>query len=374
MKKIGTLTYHRSHNYGSVLQAYALEKFLNSITDVDCEIIDYYPPNYKLLYSVFVKNSSLRAIVRNLYVLLNYKQRKKRYDNFMKFQAGYKISKKSYDANYESMDEADNLYDAIICGSDQIWCTDAPDFSMAYFMPRLNNIKKISYAPSMGYGEFKNTEYESDIKNGLEKFDYVSVREEDGANKIKGLMGKDFKVEVVLDPTFLLNVEEYDKICSPKRIEEDYIFFYSVGFRKQNAIVMQYIAEKTGLPVYTLSTSTSSLKYKKYGINISNYNSPEDFLSFVKNAKLVFSSSFHGNVFSVIYRKNFFSLYTVNDGIREDDPRLNTLVNSLDLPDRAVDINNYKNIDYFKDINYNEGKINSEIESSRKWLINSILK
>lgn len=372
MKKIGTLTYHRSHNYGSVLQAYALEKVLNDMDNVQCEIIDYYPPNYKLLYSVFVKNSSLRAIARNLCVLFNYKQRKERYSNFIKFQNKYKVSQNSYNENYESMDEVSSVYDIVVCGSDQIWCTDAPDFSMAYFFPRFNNIKKISYAPSMGYSQLKNTKYEKDIKNALEDFDAISVREKDGANKIKDLMGKDFNVEVVLDPTFLLDVKEYDKICSPKRIDNEYIFFYSVGFREQNAVIMQYISKVTGLPVYTLSTSTSSLKYKKYGISISDYNAPEDFLSLIKNAKLVFSSSFHGNVFSVIFRKNFFSLYTVNDGLREDDPRLNTLVSSLDLPDRAVDINNYKNIDYFSDINYNECRIKSEIERSKNWLTNSI--
>ncbi len=373
MIKVGTLTYHRSQNYGSVLQAYALEKLLNSFPNVDCEIIDYYPPNYKLLYSVFVKNNSLRAIARNLYVLLNYKQRKDRYDNFISFQKNYKISKNSYNEKIELMDEIDNIYDVIVCGSDQIWCTDAPDFSMAYFMPRLNNVKKVAYAPSMGYGEFKNTDYENDVKNALKNFDHISVREDDGADKIKNLIGNESKVDVVLDPTLLLPTTEYDKICANNKIKGDYIFFYSVGFRPQNAQIMKYVSEKTGLPVYTLSTSSSSLKYKSYGINISEYSSPEDFLALVKNAKLVFSSSFHGNVFAVIFRKDFYSLYTFENGKRTDDPRLNTLYKSLGLKDRGIDIENYKNLDYFKPIEYNEEKIKSEIERSKNYLINAVL-
>lgn len=373
MIKIGTLTYHRSHNYGSVLQAYALEKVLNSFPNVDCEIIDYYPPNYKLLYSVFVKNNTLRNIFRNLYVLLHYKQKKERYNGFIEFQKKYKVSKNSYIENPDLLKDIDGVYDVVVCGSDQIWCSDAPDFSMAYFLPMLKNTKKVSYAPSMGYGEFENTIYQNDVKNALELFDFVSVRENDGADKLKKLLGEDFNVSVVLDPTFLLPVSEYDNICSKRIFDEDYIFFYSVGFREQNGKIMEYISKKLGLPVYTLSTSSSSFKYKKYGIKFVEKSSPEDFLSLIKNAKIVFSSSFHGNVFSIIFRKNFFSLYTVANGKREDDPRLNTLTNTLVIPDRAVDINNYKDIDYNKEIVYDENAIKNAIDKSRDYLVNGIL-
>ena len=372
MIKIGTLTYHRSHNYGSVLQAYALEKILNCFANVDCEIIDYYPPNYKLLYSVFVKNNSLRNILRNLYVALHYKQRRDRYNDFCEFQKRYKLSNNSYNERIELLDELDNLYDVIVCGSDQIWCSDAPDFSMAYFMPRLKKVKKISYAPSMGYGEFKNTKYEKPVKDALSEFSAVSVRENDGAEKIKALMGENFDVNVVLDPTFLMPVNEYDDLCAKRVVNEDYIFFYSVGFREQNAQIMKYVSEKLGLPVYTLSTSSSSIKYKKYGIKFADNNSPEAFLSLIKNAKLVFSSSFHGNVFSIIFRKNFFSLYTVEKGERVDDPRLNTLVGKFGLSNTELDINNYKSVDYNRKINYNEDVIMEKIEESRKYLKDAI--
>lgn len=373
MKKVGTLTYHRSHNYGSVLQAYALEKVINSIDNTSCEIIDYYPPNYELLYSVFVKNNSVRNVARNLYVLLKqYRQKKNRFNNFVKFQDRYNVSEKSFIENIELLKDIDGKYDTIVCGSDQIWCVDAPDFSMAYLMPNLQNVKKVAYAPSMGYGNFLGYSKEKEIKAALEKFDAVSVREKDGAEKIKALMGGDYNVQVVLDPTFLLPIEEYDKICEDRLIKEDYIFFYSVGFREQNATIMEWVAKKTGLPVYTLATNTSSNKYKGYGIKFVENSTPEAFLSLIKNAKIVFSSSFHGNVFSVIFRKNFYSLYTVKDGLREDDPRLNTLFESLNLPNRAVDINNFDKIDYNQIFEYDDEKINSEIKRSKEFLLNSI--
>lgn len=373
MIKVGTLTYHRSHNYGSVLQSYALEKVINSLPNVECEIIDYYPPNYKLLYSVFVKNNTIRNIARNLYVLLHYKQKKERYDGFVNFQKKYKVSKKSYIEDPDSLKDVDNLYDVVVCGSDQIWCSDAPDFSLSYFLPMLKKVKKVSYAPSMGYGELENTKYQNDVKNALKSFDFVSLREDDGAEKIKKLMGRDFDVSVVLDPTFLLPTDEYDKICSKRIIDEDYIFFYSVGFREQNGMIMEYVSKKLGLTVYTLPTSALSFKYKKYGIKFADKSSPEDFLSLIRNAKLVFSSSFHGNVFSIIFRKNFFSLYTVNNGKREDDPRLNTLTNSLKISNRAVDINNYESVDYYKNVVYDEEAINDSIKKSRDYLVKAIL-
>ena len=135
---------------------------------------------------------------------------------------------------------------------------------------------------------------------------------------------------------------------------------------------MKYVSEKLGLPVYTLSTSSSSIKYKKYGIKFADNNSPEAFLSLIKNAKLVFSSSFHGNVFSIIFRKNFFSLYTVEKGERVDDPRLNTLVEKFGLLNTELDINNYKSVDYNRKINYNEDVIMEKIEESRKYLKDAI--
>lgn len=372
MIKIGTLTFFKAHNYGAVLQAYALQTYLNSLVNVENEIIDYYQEKVEKDNALFTKINSIRDLLKNLIIVFNYSEIKKRHNNFVSFQNKFKLSEKTY-RNENDFKNLDNYYDIVICGSDQVWNENLKGFDMNYFFPYVSKAKKIAYAPSIGNCnllESKNKEY---IKHCLEKFDRLSVRELSGKAMIENLTSG-CKVELNVDPTFLVNIDVYNTLCSPRIIKEDYIFFYSIGYNEQFAQMAEHIMKATNLKIYTLASSALlTYKYKKHGIKFLNTNSVGDFLSLIKYANLIISSSFHGSVFSIIFRKNFYCLYNIDgSNNRISESRMDTLLKNFQLEDRKLDLTNYKNVNLFASVIYNDLIIDDKINKSKVFLHKAI--
>ncbi len=372
-KKIGILTFHRSHNYGSALQSFALQKYINNHLHIETELIDFIPPNYEKLYSIFVKNDSIRSLVRNIVALISYRMKKNRNNSFIQFQKYIPKSNESFKDIKECTKYIEDNYDMVICGSDQIWCNLAPDFSMMYFVPE-SKCPKMSYAASIGNGILKSCEYIDNIKTELTEFEKVLVREQNGKEQIDELFEKNIS-QVVLDPTFLLNANEYEEITSTNnQINGKYIFFYSVGFNSQIAKIVSTISRKSGLPVYTFPTNTASFKYKKYGIKFVKNLSPSDFLWYIKNADCVLSSSFHGTAFSIINRKKFYCLGNVNEsGELIVDNRLVNILKTFNISVPIVTVKNVNEIDINDELIYDENLITGLIDESKAALNEGII-
>lgn len=374
MNKVGILTFHASHNYGSVLQAYALQSVIKSNCECDCEIINFITDRQKEMYSIFYNINSVKDILRNIRVrLYKYKVRKERFENFDKFiNNKLPLSEKVY-KNLEELREDINKYNTLVCGSDQIWNLTIKDFDYSYFLPFEGDFKKISYAPSCGGDDiFNNILENQEVKNYINDFSNLSVRENIAKDMLKQVTDKD--IEVVLDPTLLVKKEEWDKLCSSKTIEEDYIFFYSIDYNDDVVKMVKEISERLKLPVYILFNTSAGYKKSLINFKFAKDESPEDFISLVKNAKLVLSNSFHGTVFSIIYRKAFYILRGTYDNKVNTDDRLTTLLKKFNIKDREININTLRdktiscNIDYSE----NEKYINCEIEKSINYLRNSI--
>lgn len=147
--KTGTITFHAPNNNGSFLQAYALQTVLkNQLEGVENEIIDFYSEKQMRQYSVFRKPKSGGDIGRNLISLVHYKGLKSRHERFDQMRKKHLALSRRCAAEKEVYEVA-NAYDTLICGSDQIWNTEARDYSDAYFMTGVEK-KKISYAASFG--------------------------------------------------------------------------------------------------------------------------------------------------------------------------------------------------------------------------------
>lgn len=374
MNKVGILTFHASHNYGSVLQAYALQSVIKSNCKCDCEIINFITDRQKEMYSIFYSISSVKDVLRNIRVrLYKYKVRKERFENFDKFiNNNLPLSEKIY-KNLEELNKDINKYNTLVCGSDQIWNLTIKDFDYSYFLPFKGDFKKISYAPSCGGDDiFKNILENQQVKNCINDFSNLSVRENIAKDMLKQVTDKD--IEVVLDPTLLVKKEEWDKLCSSKAIEEDYIFFYSIDYNDDVVKMVKEISERLKLPVYILFNTSAGYKKSLINFKFAKDESPEDFISLVKNAKLVLSNSFHGTVFSIIYRKAFYILRGTYDNKVNTDDRLTTLLNKFNIKDREININTLRDKTISCDIDYSENEkyINCEIEKSIDYLRNSI--
>lgn len=349
MKKVGLITYHAAHNNGSFLQAYALQKKISSMEGYDCEIINYVSQEQKDLYAVWRKNTSIREIAKNVLILFHYKFIKQRHLDFQAMQKKLNLSGKEYHTIGE-LSEVENKYDIFVSGSDQIWNMQAWDYSDAYFLCFVTKKKKISYASSFG-GFTKNIPKESEnrIKNFLDPYSNIGVREKIAKDFIENISKK--HPEIVLDPTFLLDCKDYEDICSERLVSEDYIFLYAIFAIEFNESIMKVakrFSEIYQLPVYVLYTGNKVYRVKKYGFKILDHAAPNHFLSMIKYAKYVLSSSFHGTAFSIIFQKQFYVLRGNNHREAADDDRLCTVLETFGLEWRQLDENSSKE-KYFQD-------------------------
>lgn len=183
----------------------------------------------------------------------------------------------------------------------------------------------------------------------INQFDALSIREENGRKWIKELCNKD--VDVLLDPTLLLDKKDYEKIedksINPK---EKYIFFYAPSFDRKICKYVKRISEKYDLKVITWSTKSYYLKFiKSFGFVLPEYEDPSVYLSLIKNAELVITTSYHGTIFSTIYKKKF--IVVKNGGMYGNDDRVRTLLEQINMEDRLLSYEFKPEEDYLRPVN-----------------------
>ena len=347
MKKVGIITFHNSYNCGSMLETYALQYYLRS-KDLPVEIVHFSNEGQQNLYRVFEKNTSLKKVIKN-FICIFY--RKKLFNNnnkYHEFQKKYfPLSKFHEDAK----ELTDKDYQIVIAGSDQIWNITIADFDDAYFLPWVKCAYKVAYAPSFGAKNIMK--YAKDYKKYqtyLNDFDALSIREYNGQKWIKDLTGKE--VEVLIDPTLLLDAKEYDKLlASDINIPENYIFFYCPTFDKEICKYVAKIAKKYHLPVIAWSAKNYYVHFiKRFHFQLPEYENPSAYLTLIKNATMVFTTSFHGTIFSALYHKAFWTIK--NGGMYGDDDRVISLLTSIDMMDRLIPYQFDDQFDYLQAFDY----------------------
>lgn len=330
--KIGTITFHAPNNNGSFLQAYALQTVLQKQLGIENEIIDFYSEKQMRQYSVFRIPKSGRDMGRNLISLAHYSALKSRHERFEKMRKEYlKLSPKCVSEN-EAYEVAGS-YDTLICGSDQIWNTEARDYSDAYFMAGMEK-KKISYAAS--FGSHIESINKDKVRKNILGFAHISVREKAGKEFLKELF-PDKKVELVCDPTLLLQKHEYSKLVGKGSVKEPYIFLYTINYSDEILQAAQKLSKEMRIPVYAPFTGYSCIKCRKYGIKILYDVGPAEFLWLLENAAYTCSNSFHGIAFSIIFGKQFCRPISASeDGTFEKDDRIDNLLSQLGLNERSI--------------------------------------
>lgn len=223
--RIGILTFHRAHNYGAVLQCYALQQYLVN-QGHSVSVIDYEPQEFRDFYNWckpdFLKVRNPIELIRRLTIL---NRRRQRYASFRKF-----ISLK---LNLCPIGEIfSNPFDLVIVGSDQVWnCINGidPFYWGAIKFPIQTTVA--SYAASMP--DKIDKELSPRLKTLLDNFKYISVRETLLQTNLINLTGRNDIYQVV-DPTLLLDTAEWAKIASSDRkIRQPYLLLYLVQYSKE---------------------------------------------------------------------------------------------------------------------------------------------
>lgn len=371
MKNIGAITFHSAYNYGSCLQAYALQEFCKKIAKEYNENINYEIINLRLgiqkeLYSVYRKKMSFTNMVKNL-LTVPYKsdiaEKNKRFEKFIN-------EKLNLTKEYSSMEELEREnfnYDYYISGSDQLWNTTAPDFSWAYYLPFVKSGKKISYAASFGSVGI-NEKDKSRILNLISNYSNISVREDEMQKLLEKLINK--KVELNVDPTMLLDREDWKKLINENNENKygKYILFYTLYPKKEVIKQAKEISKLLKLPIIVTKFNNEKDYFNSFK---KIYNTgPIEFLKLIDNAELVLSSSFHGNIFSILLEKPFLA---IKNG--KKDMRLETLLRKMNLEDRIVNEENFNEISKkVYDISFKKARkiLDEERKKSKDYLKNAL--
>ncbi len=368
-KKVGIITFHASYNCGSMLQAYALQKFLQK-NGYEPEMIDFSSEGQRRLYSIYAKRKTLKNLVRNSIFFMH---KKRIVNNFSRYENFKQTHFNLTEYNTAVGDEIIDRYDAVIAGADQIWNVTISDYDDAYFLNWVKNAKRIAYAPSFGARNPKEfSDNPEKISEFLKSFDNLSIREYNGQKWIKELT--DTEAKVVLDPTLIVEPEDYSEITSDKlKLPKEYIFYYSPSFSKNINLLVKKISKKYSLPVIAFNAKsfyTKGMNFK--GFKLPDFEDPTAYLQLMKNASMVITTSFHGCIFSTVFKRNFWVVK--NGGMFGTDDRVLTLLKQLAIEDRMIQIEFDDDFDYLKTADYSRYEINlSQIKKeSQKYLLSAL--
>lgn len=302
--KIGIITFfHKSTNYGGVLQAYALCKYLNN-RGHDVYQIQYVPTVSKITTASDPPKAVLKKVIarveKKLYQKKNRQIKKRMEGLFLNFRERIPHTEREY--TKENIHEAN--FDAFIAGSDQIWNPIWHDSSYLLSFAGDNSIK-LSYAASVGLSAL-DKEQEKMFKEYLQDFKAVSVRERAAAEALAPILGQEVTVSV--DPTLLLTAEDWDELAGKRRIKDKYVFLYFLGDDINARKSAEKFAKEKGLKAVMIPDLLGT--YRRIDRKIEAERildaTPGDFISLIKHAEYVITDSFHACVFSLLYHKDFF--------------------------------------------------------------------
>lgn len=371
MKKIAIITmYFNSINYGGNLQAYALAKFINSISNSFNAM--------QISYQTSPERFKIKKILHNLYYLtLKHPTIKKkikcRLKAIQEFNRTY-IPHTEAIYNNHNIELIQDKFELFITGSDQVWNPEWIDDN--YILNFINNKPKMSYAASIGVDSL-NKEQLKMFKYSLKNYYAISVREERAAILLNPISPVD--VEWVLDPTMLLCSKQWDELCSKRLITGSYLFCYMLGDNQSQRELVTLFAKKNNIKIAIIPHIHGS--FKKSDKNFGDYQlyevSPKEFISLIKYADYIFTDSFHATVYSLIYKKEFFSFERHREVTMSS--RLYSLMQMFDLNERFLDSDDRNTLNYIeslKKINYDKTfpKYDAIKRSSIEFLETNIMK
>lgn len=316
--RVGILTFHRAHNYGAVLQCYALQEVIESMGHDVC-VIDYRQP---AIENTAVNWWHIRRLLWQPRLLLRYLRcMPKRIRKERLFSGFREKFLKTSRPCYRSLPQDIDCY---VIGSDQLWSLHCllgePDRFYLGDFKRPADSAVIGYAISSN-AESLNTLIACGLKTSVGNFTSLSVREPYTASFLSKNIGKE--VDVCVDPTLLTDADLWKPVLNDKWKDRDYVLMYHVRAVNDSDKVLKRksaeMAHRMGWEVIDLSEVTYTV---------------EDFVSLFKYARYVVTTSFHAAVFSIIFGTPFY-VACLNDG---HDGRYVNLLKEMGLEDCLIDV------------------------------------
>ncbi|GAB6869054.1 polysaccharide pyruvyl transferase family protein [Bacteroides rodentium] len=372
-KRVAIVTWIKYPNFGTFLQAYALQQV---ISDLGYEV---YILDDSLILEESKKNAKEKNIVFRLLFALKFRfayllqySRNKKYFNLcrkgLKLYDSFLKTHLRVDKNTLPLANLDNRYDIFVCGSDQIWFPSLSIFSPYYYLS-FTSKKKVAYAPSIGVTKYPEA-FIPMVKPLLDRLDALSVREKKGADVLKAFLHRE--VEDVLDPTLLLSADIWSKLLVPYRLfTGEYVFCYFLSYNEDYMQYVREFASRRKLPIVVFALENRNWSFGDEMIA----GGPQEFLTAIRDASFVFTDSFHGTIFSLHFKKKIcvFKRFEDNDSNNQNS-RIINLLKLVNLEDYFIGKSDLWRIETLSLIDYKavHAAIQQERDKSITYLKNSL--
>ena len=326
MKKVALVTFHTPLSIGAQLQAFALQEAIRT-NGYDCQILNYTPRT--------LNTKSRLTLSRRIYAEISnffFSQKIKNLHARFKEWKSKRLRCTAMIPTFSHLKEKAELYDIFVCGSDQIWRNPSLGYYFLDFVP--DSASRIAYAPSLGNINFDEKSKET-IKEYLNRFDFLSVRETDGAQFASNIAGRD--VPQVLDPTLLWTMQFWREFAKDvgKKLPKKYLLVFSIQDTIACLRAAKTISSRLGISLIFID-SAQRLIWHPFLNNFFNIG-PAEFLTLVDRAEFIVTSSFHGTAFAVNFGKRFLTI--CRKDLENVNSRIVTLADTLNMSDRLISPN-----------------------------------
>lgn len=363
--KIGILTFFESDNYGTVLQAYALQSYLEDLghsailihlkRNVNAKSVHFKPAGRKYTLKQRIWN---HIIIQKTAKMSEYKKEK-----FRKFREEYlNITSVCYESEKDFLEDMHN-YDLFISGGDQIWNPCHKVFSLNYMLKFLpEGYPRISYGSSFGVDVINDEIVLAGMANALKKYAEISVREASGV-EIVSQMG--LEAHRVVDPVFLCGNKWHDWVDKESPVRKKYGVIYAlIDYADECDAKIKKYAKDNHLKMIILPENRRNCMngYKKcFDL------SPIEFINYIAHSEIVFTNSFHGLAFAILFHKKVVILNPVSEEAKSKQSRLLNLLETIGIEQRDFESLN-DSIDYEKV----QMKLDEMINESKDYLVKAI--
>ena len=347
-----------------MLQAYATTKIFEN-RDIPYELIRYEKKKSVTFAIKSIPRLFNQVLLNDKYEAFQKKMSLKKHSEFAKndvirmkaferFNKAHftKLSQVYY--GFHHLSDGAKKYTAVVTGSDQLWSPAGfpTNFYNLQFVP--DEIRKISYASSFGvkkipfYQKKRTTDF-------LKRIEFISMRENRGSEIVKELTGRD--VPVLLDPVFMFDLQQWNKMIPVQELcDEPYIFAYFLGANAEHRKAVKELSKTTGCNIVALRHLDQFIPQDENFGDYAPYDvGPAEFLNYLRRSQYVCTDSFHGSVFSIIYKKKFVTFNRYDEQSRHSkNSRIDTLCKNLGLEERRFNGNVIETMQH--DIDYDAVK------------------
>lgn len=361
-RKVALLTWHHAVNYGTALQAYALYRVIEKL-GYKVDLIDYRRSGLRTKTMFTYKDFFGECLqkCKSFFKRLETPHGKRFVDEEAKEKFEYFYEDKfSYTASMKSKTELyglNYLYDAFVCGSDQIWGPEWLD--EVFFLNFVKNSKKIAYAPSIGVSRCDDKYVNTFYRNVLKDYVYLSCREEDGCRWLSSILGKE--IQHVLDPVLLLSTNEWSELAGNSLVKRNkYMVCLFLAYNRNFMDYAQQLAEEKGLELITFYCTQT----EEQGPGNIEGIGPTEYLQIIRDANYICTDSFHCMVFASI----FSVPYTVFKKNRDFDKssKNSRIYSFLKMFNQEYRLYNSKSYDKQKACKFNAVEFSDRLSQLRK--------